>query len=84
MDGHKIGTPSKTKSPLKSTSKSPSKSPRPLTAEEHRRQREAMCMMERSVVLCMGQALCVMTGHTHSSRHELQMMCKELANELVS
>ena len=78
----KMGTPGKSKSPAKTPSKSPAKSPRPLTPAEQQRQRELVSVMERASVLCMGQALCALAGHAHSS-HDLQLMCKELGNELV-
>ena len=78
------GTPNKSKSPAKTpSSKSPSKSPRPLTPAERQRQREAVAVMERSAVLCVGQSLCALASHAHSA-HDLQLMSKELANELVS
>ena len=73
---HKVGTPSK-KSPSKS---SPSR-PR-LGAPGDHKYREALCLMEHAIVLCMGQALCLLSGHTPSS-HDQQLLRKELANEMV-
>ena len=39
--------------------------------------------MEHVVVLCVGQALCLLEDHTLSP-HEQQILRKELANEMVS
>jgi nuclear pore complex protein Nup188 len=72
LEPHRGGTPSK----------SPSKSPRPLFISDQPR-REVLCLMEHAVVLCVGQALCLLDDHTLPP-HEQQILRKELANEMES
>ena len=72
----RVGTPSK--SPSKS---SPSR--QRLAVPGGQRRGEILCLLEHAVVLCVGQALCLLSDPALSS-HDQQLLRKELANEMVS